>query len=230
MNRFKISNDQLLLKTERHNDIVVASDINQAKLLELASDLTALALLHRRVKLTGREFIWASARDREILNFLAKGLNKKQIAERLKITPRSVYRAVARINKRIEALWQEQHQPEPPKITTGVTYQKVYVQNIPFSTIANTDSDDEEVAFDFGDEGEAVAKTWRKLEMDTPIEQTDIYRALGENKKYQELAVLLSQGMTHRQCAKKLGISEQAIHQRAARMRKVLKKCGVYSR
>lgn len=228
MNRFLIEKNKLLLQTERHNKIVVESKIDDKKMLNLATDLLALAMNQKRATMIASTLIQLTRNERAVLDYLCKGVNKSEIAKRLKIANTSVYRIIRKINEKIDNCWQQNKISKfENKKKPNITYQEIYVQNIPFSAIQTLNDDGEMEEYEFGDENEAVDKMYRQLDLSTKLEETLAYQALSANPKQQKLAILLADGLTHKECAIRLGVSEQAVHQMVARMRRVLRNAKI---
>lgn len=223
MSRFIIEGNELYLKTPRHK-VIVAHDVTNKLLLDLATDLTATALIYTRKKAHGVDFIWCSELERKVIYFLDKGYTQKQIAKRCNCHPDSVGRCIRRLKAKVELLYRQSLPKKEPK--NQIKFQKVKVSTIPFSQLLQLDNDeDEENIFEPSDNGLAQSEVYRQLEIDTDITKSDTYQLLVE-KKQKKLAILLSQGLSREECAKKLGLkSTQAIHQMIARMRKHLRKC-----
>lgn len=226
MNRFVIKDNQLLLKTLRHNEIVVASKVDAPTLTALATDLLTVALNYKRFSYLPQDFIFASTNERKYLDLAGRGVSDKKIAENLKLHPNSVQRIKRRIRNKVEKLYQQKNIEEPPKKIEF--YEKIQVQTIPFSTILTTDEDGEEVEFEFGDECKAHDEIYHNLDRSTKIEDTDAYRVL-KYPKQRQLAKLLSQGKSYHECSLAMHVGDQAIYQLAGRIRKELRNAKIHA-
>lgn len=222
MNKFLIEDNKLFLKSKRHK-VTVSNNVTPEELTALALDLTMTALAFRRTIVNDLDYIWCNELERKVIFFLSQGMTRKQIALRCGVHPDSISRCIGRLKAKLHEVWNKQVVPKKPK--QSQKYQKVRVTTLPFSQLVDLDDDEEEMMFDPGDNGLAQAEVYRKLEVDTAIENSDTYLMLVE-KKQKALAKLLAQGLSREECAKRLGLkSTQAIHQMIGRMRKQIRKC-----
>ena len=226
MNRFIIKNNQLLLKTLRHNEIVVAPNIDQKTLLTLATDLLTVTLNYKKISYLPQDFIFASTNERKFLDLASRGIPDSKIAKNLGLHPNSIKRIKRRIMQKIDKLYELKRPQEQPKRLD--LYEKIQVQTIPFSTILTTDEEGEEVEFEFGDDNKASDEIYRELDRSTKIEDSDAYRVLKYTKQRQ-LAKLLSEGKSYHECALAMKVGDQAIYQMAGRIRKELRNAKIHA-
>ena len=177
-------------------------------------------LLYRRSRLKEIDYICCNTLERKIMIFLAQGVPRREIARRCGVRPDSVTRCIRRLRRKVEDLWR-QKQPIAP--TNKQLYQQVKISEIPFSHLTTLD-DDEELEYEPSDQNQATEATYRQLDVDTAIENSDTYQMLSE-KRQRELAKLLARGLTREECARQMGIGVQAVHQLVGRMRKRLSEC-----
>lgn len=207
--------DNQLIFFKNKQVVEILPYVNQASLTNLKWQIKEIELAYYHEVCGVAPFIFLSRLDYRVLKMTMRTRSIERIAKNLSVSKKVVRESIEKL-KKIYKIWA--HDMEVKDYRDCTEKIKVYLSDVTFSQLMNEEDYDDLDEFIPGDNGKQATDTLSSLEAMAILE------VLTPVQK--QTALLLAAGYSPAEIGKKLGVSNQEVYQKIARMRKKLQSAG----